>query len=264
MAPTALKSRSGLVKFEELEARFRALEAHDTQRLNFDNWIIARLDGRGFTRLTKSSLELEKPFDIRFHEAMKATVAHLCDCGFAVRLAYSQSDEISLLFERSERSFDGKKRKWLSVLAGEASAAFSLQMGHIAPFDCRLIELPDEEMVVDYFRWRQSDAYRNALSAHCYWILRAQNLSPNAATKQLDGLSIQQKQALLGEHGKDLDSFPLWQRRGFTAICQQFEKIGFNPRTQTETLTTRKRLHLDTNLPDGSDFGTWLQTALTP
>ncbi|BCM89253.1 hypothetical protein IAD21_01098 [Abditibacteriota bacterium] len=248
------------MKFEELEARFRALEARNEEKLKFVGWTIARLDGRGFTRLTKRSLELEKPFDIRFHEVMKSTVAHLCDCGFAVRLAYSQSDEISLLFERSERGFDGKARKWLSVLAGEASASFSLHMGRIGAFDCRLIELPDSETTADYFRWRQSDAYRNALSAHCYWILRAQNLSPNAATTRLNGLSIAQKRILLNEQGIDIESLPLWQRRGFTTNWQKFEKVGFNPKTQSEARTVRKRLHFDTQLPDGDAFGVYLQT----
>ena len=250
------------MKFEELEARFRGLEAYDEEKLRFYGWTLARLDGRGFTRLTKSSLQLEKPFDTRFHEAMKGTVAHLCDCGFAIRLAFSQSDEISLLFERTERSFDGKTRKWLSVLAGEASAAFSLQMGHIGAFDCRLIELPETEMVVDYFRWRQSDAFRNALSAHCYWVLRAEKLSPSAATQRLDGLSVAQKHALLAEAGIDVETLPLWQRRGFAAHWQEFEKTGFNPHTQSEVSATRKRLHFDTALADGDSFGIWLQTLI--
>jgi len=106
------------------------------------------LDGRGFTRLTKRSLQLEKPFDIGFHEAMKRAVSHVCDCGFGVRLAFSQPDEISLLFEPQERGFDGKTRKWLSVLAGETSAAFSLSLGQLGAFDCRLLALPDEESAI--------------------------------------------------------------------------------------------------------------------
>lgn len=246
------------MKFEELEARFRARESRDEVKLKFEGWVIARLDGRSFTRLTKHSLDLEKPFDVRFHEAMKGTVAHLFECGFAVRLGYSQSDEISLLFERHERAFDGKTRKWLSVLAGEASAAFSLHMGSISAFDCRLLEFEEEETVVDYFRWRQSDAWCNALSAHCYWILREQKLSPNEATKRISKLSIIQKRVILEENGLDIESRPLWQRRGFVAHWQEFEKVGFNPRSQVETRAIRKRLVLETELPDGNEFGTWL------
>ena len=247
------------MKFDELEARFRALETRNEVRLNFDGLVVARLDGRGFTRLTKRLIELDKPFDIRFHDAMKTTVAHVCDCGFAVRLAFSQSDEISLLFERDERGFDGKTRKWLSVLAGEASAAFSLAMGQIGAFDCRLIELPDAETVVDYFRWRQSDAFRNALSAHCYWILRSQNKSARAATSHQNGWTTTQKRDFLREQGVRLEALPRWQTRGFAAHFIEFEKIGFNPKSQTEVVATRKRLEFNLELADGDEFGRWLR-----
>ena len=247
------------MKFDELESRFRALETQNEERLNFDGPLVARLDGRGFTRLTKRSLDLEKPFDIRFHDAMKTSVAHLCECGFAVRLAYSQSDEISLLFESTERSFDGKARKWLSVLAGEASGAFSLAMKQLGAFDCRLIELPGEDWAVDYFRWRQSDAFRNALSAHCYWILRNQNLSARAATSHQNGWTISQKREFLREQNVGIEALPRWQTRGFAAHFVSFEKIGFDPKTQSEVRALRKRLEFNTELPDGDEFGLWLR-----
>ncbi len=247
------------MKFEELEARFRALESQNDARLPDDKWIVARLDGRGFTRLTKRSLELEKPFDLRFHEAMKTTVAHLFECGFSVRLAFSQSDEISLLFDQTERGFDGKVRKWLSVLAGEASGAFSLAMKSLGAFDCRLLALENDGLVEDYFRWRQADATRNALSACCYWKLRAQNLSARAATKQLDGLSPPQKRVWLDQNGMDFDALPLWQTRGFGATWEEFEKEGFNPTTGEIVLATRKRLRFESELPDKKDFGGWLR-----
>ena len=35
-----------------------------------------------------------------------------------------------------------------------------------------MCELPTEQLVVDYFRWRQSDATRCALNGWCYWTLR--------------------------------------------------------------------------------------------
>lgn len=247
------------MKFDDLEARFRALEACSDARLPDSKWIVARLDGRGFTRLTKRSLDLQKPFDARFHEAMKRTVAHGCECGFAVRLAFSQSDEISILFEPTERGFDGKTRKWLSVLAGEASAAFSLAMKSLGVFDCRLIALADEDLVEDYFRWRQSDATRNALSAHAYWLLRGRGESARSATKQLGGLSPVQKRAWLEGQGIEVESLPPWQLRGFAAFWEEYEKAGFNPATGQTEVATRKRLTLQTELPGGEEFGAWLR-----
>ena len=88
--------------------------------------------------------------------------------GFRVVYGFTQSDEISLLFHRDETSFERKLRKFDSVLSGEASARFSLSLNAMACFDCRISQLPTPELVVDYFRWRQEDATRNALNAHCY------------------------------------------------------------------------------------------------
>lgn len=74
----------------------------------------------------------------------------------------TESDEISLLFEQDERLFGRKLRKYNSTLAGEASATFSLLLGKRATFDCRISQLPNSSLVVDYFRWRSEDAGRNS------------------------------------------------------------------------------------------------------
>src|ERR1700736_5479120 len=98
-------------------------------------------------------------------------------CGFNVVYGYTESDEISLLFGLGENSFGRKLRKLISVLAGEASAKFSLLLGAVASFKSRISQLPSLELVVDYFRWRSEDAHRNALNAHCYWLQRKQGKS---------------------------------------------------------------------------------------
>ena len=70
---------------------------------------------------------------------MLETAEHLMSgCGFNVVYGYTQSDEISLLFGPEENGFGRKLRKLISVLAGEASARFSLLLGAMACFDCRI------------------------------------------------------------------------------------------------------------------------------
>jgi tRNA(His) 5'-end guanylyltransferase len=44
--------------------------------------IVARLDGRDFTRLTKGAWDSEKPFDARFRDLMVETTRHLMERGF--------------------------------------------------------------------------------------------------------------------------------------------------------------------------------------
>ena len=143
------------MKFYDLDMKMRRFEtAHDYCVLPAI-FMVARIDGRGFTRLTKQVHQFEAPFDEQFLDHMIGTVQHLTNCGFRVQYGHTQSDEISLLFHRDETLFDRKLRKYNSVLAGETSAAFSLRLGAHACFDCRISQLPTEELVVDYFRWRQ-------------------------------------------------------------------------------------------------------------
>lgn len=129
--------------------------------------MVARIDGRNFTRLTKETHEFNAPFDERFRDIMVGTTHHLMDCGFRVVYGYTQSDEISLLFHMRETLFGRKLRKYSPVLAGEASAAFTLQLGAMGVFDCRISQLPTLPLVIDDFRWRNEDAHRNALNGHC-------------------------------------------------------------------------------------------------
>ncbi len=250
------------MKFADLDARMRAFETGGDIILPPTNFLVARLDGRGFTRLTKELLTLERPFDARFHAAMSETLAHLFDCGFTLRFGYSQSDEISLLFEPNGVPFERKMRKILSILAGETSAQFSLSIGARGAFDCRLSVLPGAESARDYFVWRSLDAARNALSAHCYWMARARGDAPRTATRRFDGASQREKRAFLSEKGLDFDALPFWQTRGFAAHFENFEKAATNLQTGEHVIANRKKLVIDRELPFGDEFARYLDAKL--
>jgi tRNA(His) 5'-end guanylyltransferase len=199
---------------ETFDRRMRVYEtAHDHQALP-GLWMVARLDGRSFTRLVREVHPFAAPFDPCFRDLMVATTRHLMDCGFNFVYSCTHSDEISLLFHPNEDSFGRKLRKLLSILAGEASAAFTLQLGAIAVFDARIAQLPSTQLVVDYFRWRAEDAHRNALNAHCYWLLRGQGLDARATDVRIAGLSVAAKNELLFQNGINFNDLPAWQKRG--------------------------------------------------
>jgi tRNA(His) guanylyltransferase len=237
------------MKFDDLDSKMRLFEtAHDFCVLP-GIFMVARLDGRGFTRLTKEVQKFEAPFDTRFRDHMVNTVQHLMDCGFRAIYGYTQSDEISLLFHRDADSFERKLRKFDSVLAGEASARFSLSLNAMACFDCRISQLPTEPLVVDYFRWRQEDAVRNALNSHCYWIQRKEGKTVKAATESLLHLTVAEKNELLFKRGINFNGLPNWQKRGVGVYWEDFEKEGFNPRTGKAVKALRRRLHVELELP---------------
>lgn len=247
------------MKFDELDRRMRIYEtAHDHCVLPGLH-IVVRLDGRGFTRLTKELLDLEAPFDIRFRDAMLGTTEHLFDCGFQVIYGYAQSDEISLLLHADDNTFGRKLRKIISVLPGEASASFSMAMHAHASFDARVSQLPSRAKVVDYFRWRHEDAHRNSLNAHCYWQLRRQGLSADSATDQLRGMSTAQKNELLFQNGINFNDLPAWQKRGMAVYWETYEKCATDPRTGMPVSVTRRHLRKEFELPLGDDYAEFVK-----
>ena len=243
------------MNFDELDKKMRIYEQSIDQCILPDMYLVARLDGRSFSRLTKEVCNFEAPFDVRFRDMMVNTVKQLMDCGFRVVYGFTESDEISLLFHREETTFGRKVRKFNSILAGQASAAFSLQLGQVIAMDCRLVPLPSIEKVKDYFLWRQEDAHRNALNAHCYWMLRKEGVGAQEATAQLDGKSISYKNELLFSRGINFDKLPAWQKRGIGVFWADVEKVGFNPITKQEVLTTRRELTVEYDLPLGQQYG---------
>ena len=237
------------MKFEQLDRRMRVFEtAHDHCVLPGVH-MVARIDGRSFSHLTRDVLGITVPWDLRMRDGMVKTLAHLMDGGFSVLYGYTQSDELSLLFRRDESTFARKLRKYLSVLAGEASAAFSLALGVHAAFDCRISQLPRDEDVVDYFRWRQEDAHRNALHGHCYWLLRGQGLDDAAATQRLLGVSLAERNELLFQHGVNFNELPTWERRGIGATWEPVETAVVDPRSGQPAKRTRKRVAVQWELP---------------
>lgn len=175
--------------------------------------VILRLDGRAFHTLTRN---LEKPYDEAFFECMHATAQYLCKQIDGVRLAYHQSDEISLLLVDYEELntqpwFGYDLQKLVSVSSGLATAYFNDRADFnthyptLAVFDARAFNLPREE-VANYFVWRQQDAVRNSIQG-----LGQKHLSH----RELQGLSCDGIQARLrAEHGVNWDEVPTHFKRG--------------------------------------------------
>lgn len=158
---------------------------------------IVRLDGRGFHNYTRG---LERPYDTVLMDDMDLTAYYLCTNIQGACMAYTQSDEISLLLTdfdtpQTQAFFDGNLQKLVSVTSSMATAHFNEQRlltflyndegnrGRLpaeevdwrefkwAQFDSRVFTIPDRTEVINYFIWRQQDATRNSVSslARCYY-----------------------------------------------------------------------------------------------
>ena len=72
------------MRFEDLDKKMRIFEtAHDHCVLP-GVFLVARIDGRNFTRLTKDIQQFDAPFDERFRDLMGSTTTHLMKVGFNV------------------------------------------------------------------------------------------------------------------------------------------------------------------------------------
>ncbi|MGN6367319.1 MAG: tRNA(His) guanylyltransferase Thg1 family protein [Phycisphaerae bacterium] len=249
------------MKFDDLDTQMRAFETTNDLCVLPGIYMVARIDGRSFTRLTKEVHKFDAPFDVRFRDLMLDTVEYLMT-EFQPIYGYTQSDEISILFSVNCDLFNRKHRKLNSVLAGSASAKFSLGLGAFACFDCRLCELPSKKFVVDYFRWRNEDAHRNALNAHCYWLLRKNGNSAKDATGSMMKLSTAQKNEILFQSGINFNDLPNWQKRGIGLYWEPFQKEGLNPKTGETMTATRWRVKRDLELPMKDAYSDFISALL--
>ena len=181
--------------------------------------VIIRVDGKAFHTLTANC---KKPFDPKLLGIMWETALALCQNIQNARLAYIQSDEISILLNDystldTQPWFDNCLDKIESVSAGIASAHFTNLWGSPAVFDSRAWNIPREE-VVNYFIWRQQDCQRNSVSM----VARA-HFSHNELQKLN---TTQMKQKLRKEADVNWDQLEVYLKRGACAIKTAYIENG--------------------------------------
>jgi len=188
--------------------------------------LIIRLDGKAFHSLTR---RMEKPFDPRFLEIMQIVAKYLCRNIQNCKLAYTYSDEISLLcidYEsiHTDAWFGNRLQKIVSVSAAMASVWFMKLYpvyfpDYIDPdplFDSRAFTLPPHE-VCNYMIWRQQDCTRNSITALA---------QAHFSHKELQNKNSKQKQEmLLLERGVNWNDLPVENKRG---TCIVYDHKLFN------------------------------------
>ena len=203
----------------EAETRFKSAERTTRTFLTPKDYGVMRFDGRSFHTYCAG---LQRPADQEFMGHMDAVAIALLTGLSGARLAYVQSDEISVIFvdwrepgsgdegAGPQMMFGGSVQKLTSIGAAIASTTMNLlrhgtHTDKIALFDARAFSLPTREDTVDYLAWRQHDAGKNSVSM---------TASTHFSPKALDGKSTADRVAMLAEMGVPMDSTPLGFRRG--------------------------------------------------
>ena len=63
--------------FDLFDKKMRVFEESLDQTIVPETYMVARIDGRSFTKLTKVKCDFEAPFDVRFRDMMVETLKHL-------------------------------------------------------------------------------------------------------------------------------------------------------------------------------------------
>jgi tRNA(His) guanylyltransferase len=225
--------------------------------------VILRIDGKAFHSYTakKSPIKgVEKPVDAGLVECMNDTAIALCEEIQGAKIAYVQSDEISILLNNYQTNdtqswFDNNLQKMVSISAAVASVTFTENSYKIwgidesredpyyltmpAYFDSRAFVLPKED-VVNYFLWRQQDATRNSVQ------MLARSLYSH---KECTNLNNSQLQELIFQKGINWNDCPTSQKRGRCIVKKYTEKSALNPKTQQYETALRSEWIVDNEIP---------------
>jgi tRNA(His) guanylyltransferase len=222
----------GVMTTDSLGDRMKGYEQACRTTLPLRLPVIIRVDGKAFHRWTRL---FDKPFDNYLIELMNFVALELCEHIQGTRLAYVQSDEISLLLHNyatlnTSAWFDNQVQKMVSVAAAIASAAMTSHSGRVAHFDARAFVLPEAE-VCNYFIWRQQDWTRNSIQ-----MLAGSLYSHN----QLNGKDQKTMQDMIHQAGHNWNDLPNLLKRG---------RCVFRETLEQEPGVVRRLWCVDENIP---------------
>ncbi|XWV26547.1 hypothetical protein QJ857_gp0520 [Tupanvirus soda lake] len=203
-----------------------------------NHYLCIRLDGHGFSKFTKN---LSKPYDINFSRAMVLS-AYDALCEFSARSAYTQSDEITLIFDMPDISkgqtykYNGRVQKLISLTASFVSTRFNKYLKEFitkfvdsnpeqnvykqsmlekinsctAYFDARILSFDSGSVdeILNHIIWRSvRDCHKNAIQTYAYHIFGHKKIK-NMNGKQMIEL-LEKEKNLSWEN-----DVPLWQKYG--------------------------------------------------
>ncbi len=222
--------------------------------------IILRIDGRSFSNYTKL-LKLEKPYDERLRDLFIEVSKDLMK-EFNPEYIYTFSDELNIYFE--EHPFNGRIEKIDSVIASFVSASFMKHLYlnsdkfdvdvyslKVATFDCRIVTVADKSL--NYFKWRQDEAWRNCLNSYAQYILN-KNHSNKETSEILYKLKKSEVHDLLYENGINIAHVPTWHKRGLSIYKVYEESTGINPKNNQKNISTKNKIYIDLEMEQFKNY----------
>jgi tRNA(His) 5'-end guanylyltransferase len=198
------------MKFDNLKQRMEYFKELANHKLIPNSYVIAHIDGRSFSKMVKNRFIL--PYDDQFIDMMNNTAAYVCQKVQGCKLAYVQSDEISLVITdiesiNTDSFFDYRLCKLQSIIASLATCKFNqlyylykvrtsdnvsddiediLSDDNLFQFDCKCFNVPSYNDTFAWLKYRQNDCIRNSRSQAAQTYLPHNMLKGVKSEQQID------------------------------------------------------------------------------
>lgn len=237
----------------------RSFETYDA--LPPSNWIVIRIDGRGFSKLCKR-YHFTKPNDKRALDLMNAAAVEVVRSFHDIVLAYGQSDEYSFVFAEDTSLFERRRAKLETSVATQFTAEYCMLWPEFfenvklerpwPTFDARAVAYPKRKILRDYLKWRQVDCHINNLYNTTFWnMVKQGGMSGTEAEEELKGsLAADKNEILWSRFGINYNKEPEIFKKG-SVVYRDFGedeigkddvvKVAADPKSKTQLEKERKR-----------------------
>lgn len=207
--------------------------------LPLSNWIVVRIDGRGFSKFT-TRYSFSKPNDERGIKLMNAAATEVMRSVVDIVLAYGQSDEYSFIIDESATLFGRRADKLATTIATTFTAEYCIQWSSFFPdapltrplptFDGRCVCYPKKQILRDYLSWRQVDCHINNLYNTTFWsLVLGAGKTPSEAEKALQGtVSSDKNEILFSQFGINYNNEPEMYKKG-SVLYRSYEQVDSIP-----------------------------------
>ncbi|KAH7394446.1 tRNAHis guanylyltransferase-domain-containing protein [Pyrenochaeta sp. MPI-SDFR-AT-0127] len=224
----------------------RSFEQPDTLLAN--TWIVVRIDGRGFSKLT-AKYKFVKPNDRDalnlMNAAAEAVMKELPD----LVLAYGNSDEYSFVFHKDCVLFERRASKLTTTVVSTFTSYYVFLWSKYFPdkpltpplpsFDGRAVCYPSDSNLRDYMSWRQVDCHINNLYNTTFWALvQKGGMGAREAEQRLKGtVSSDKNEILFKEFGINYNNEAECFKKG-TVLYRDFFPKSSAQESLSPALTT--------------------------
>lgn len=157
--------------FKTLKERMEYFKSLTDYRLTPNSYVLCHIDGKNFSYRIKKLFKL--PFDNTFINMINQSAIYACQNIQGCKLAYVQSDEISLAItdfdnDNTDSFYGFRLCKMQSIIASLVTSKFqqlftkNFDRDDLFQFDCKCWTVPTYNDVFAWIKYRQNDCIRNS------------------------------------------------------------------------------------------------------